>query len=282
MPLISVIIPTFNDWERLWLCVNAILKNEFNRCSVEIIIINNGPPVPSTNITIDERVKLIECKKKGSYSARNLGIINSRGDYLLFTDADCIPSKKWISALYESLEDKKFEIVSGPIKLFSKNKIANVFELYELAFAFDQEFNKKTGLFPTANLGVKREIFYLLGLFDDSQMTGSDFEFCSRYLSIKDKVDFNADAIVYHPARYSLKALLKKRVRTSLKRKSNFKKIYPIHNASQLNHYIKRIKYLYKLTNKNPLKVVMVLMVAILLKLVSKFCNLYGKYLTSK
>jgi len=282
MPLISVIIPTFNDWERLWLCVNAILKNEFNICSVEIIIVNNGPPAPSTNVTIDERITIIECKKKGSYSARNLGIINSRGDYLLFTDADCIPSKKWISALYESLAEKKFDIVSGPIKLFSKNEIANVFELYEFAFAFDQEFNKKIGLFPTANLGVKREIFNLLGLFDDSQLTGSDFEFCSRYIRIKDKLDFNSDAIVYHPARYSLKALLKKRIRTSFKGKSNFKKIYPLRNSSQLNHYIKRIKHLYELTNKKPMKVVMVLMVAISLKLVSKFCNLYGKYLTSK
>ena len=63
----------------------------------EIIIINNDPysELPDWIILPENCVYLLQ-PKPGSYAARNLGILKSKGNILAFTDADCIPCTNWI------------------------------------------------------------------------------------------------------------------------------------------------------------------------------------------
>ncbi|WP_353057092.1 glycosyltransferase family A protein [Microbulbifer sp. VAAF005] len=44
-------------------------------------------------------MKTGKCKKPGSYAARNKGVELAEGDWLIFTDADCLPDSKWIAGI---------------------------------------------------------------------------------------------------------------------------------------------------------------------------------------
>lgn len=91
MPKISVIIPAYNAMNYLPDTLDNLLKQTYN--DFEIIIVNDGS---SDSIEQwfsqlqDRRVKLISQENQGAGLARNTGIINAKGEYLAFLDADDI------------------------------------------------------------------------------------------------------------------------------------------------------------------------------------------------
>lgn len=91
MPKISVIIPAYNAMNYLPDTLDNLLKQTYN--DFEIIIVNDGS---SDSIKQwfsqlqHRRVKLIFQENQGAGIARNTGIINAKGEYLAFLDADDI------------------------------------------------------------------------------------------------------------------------------------------------------------------------------------------------
>ena len=97
MPLISVIIPCYNQGIYIDDAVESVLKQSFQ--DFEIIIINDGS---DDEITLNKlrnyskpKTKIIHTENKGSSSARNIGFKESSGEFIQFLDADDIilPSK---------------------------------------------------------------------------------------------------------------------------------------------------------------------------------------------
>src|SRR5690554_2984846 len=94
---ISVIIPTYKDWERLALCLQALENQSFKPSNFEIIVINNLPgDLPPAAFKLPKNAVLVDEGKPGSYAARNTGIGMAKGEILAFTDSDCIPHKDWL------------------------------------------------------------------------------------------------------------------------------------------------------------------------------------------
>jgi len=90
MPCLSIIIPIYNAEEYLFECLESIQKQ--NEASIEVIMIDDGS-IDSSSLIIegflfDGRFKCYKQTNKGVSSARNLGIKNAQGDYLLFADSD--------------------------------------------------------------------------------------------------------------------------------------------------------------------------------------------------
>ena len=89
--LVSVIIPAFNAEKTIKKCINSIENQNYSK--LEIIIIDDG----STDLTVkvckelacfDKRIKIISIANGGVSRARNIGIENSHGDWIVFVDAD--------------------------------------------------------------------------------------------------------------------------------------------------------------------------------------------------
>src|SRR5690606_33493940 len=98
---ISVIIPTYHDWARLILCVEALKNQSFPQEDFEVLIVNNDPldKVPA-GFPIFPNFSIINEEKPGSYAARNSAIKIAKGEILAFTDSDCIPDKDWLQNAY--------------------------------------------------------------------------------------------------------------------------------------------------------------------------------------
>src|SRR5690554_5645873 len=119
VPIITVIIPTYHDWDRLQLCLNALQNQSLPNNGIEIIVVNNNPYdlVPDT-LYIPSNVKIINEGKPGSYAARNKAVRESQGIFLAFTDSDCIPDKNWLFNALQIFENKNISRIGGKVSIF--------------------------------------------------------------------------------------------------------------------------------------------------------------------
>lgn len=91
MPLISIIIPIYNGEKYLSKCLDSILAQRFT--DFELLLINDGSVDSSLEIcrryaTNDERIRIFDIPNGGVSAARNLGIANAKGEWVMFIDAD--------------------------------------------------------------------------------------------------------------------------------------------------------------------------------------------------
>lgn len=103
MDLISVVVPVYNVEQYLNRCVNSILNQTYK--NIEIILVDDGSPDNSPAICDDlckkyENIKVIHKKNGGLSSARNAGIVASRGEYISFIDSDDFVDRGFIERLY--------------------------------------------------------------------------------------------------------------------------------------------------------------------------------------
>lgn len=90
-PLISVIVPVYNNEKYVNRCIDSILNQ--THTNLEVILVNDGSTDKSFKICEDwakkdQRVKIINQKNAGTSNARNQGIKQATGDYVSFVDND--------------------------------------------------------------------------------------------------------------------------------------------------------------------------------------------------
>ncbi len=87
----SIIIPVYNVEEYLAECIDSILSQDYN--NIQILCINDGSTDNSLKLLEkyakkDRRIKIFSQKNQGQGIARNVGIKNATGDYIMFIDPD--------------------------------------------------------------------------------------------------------------------------------------------------------------------------------------------------
>ena len=91
MPLLSVIIPVYNVEKYLKQCVDSVINQ--NLTDIEVLLVDDGSPDNSPAICDEyaqkyEFIKAIHKENGGLSSARNCGIENASGEYIIFMDSD--------------------------------------------------------------------------------------------------------------------------------------------------------------------------------------------------
>jgi len=125
-PLISVIIPIYNASSSIGRCVNSVLEQTFT--DFELILVDDGSTDDSLfvcqNIALqDKRVVIIHQANQGVSSARNYGIILSRGVWMTFVDADDYLNPQYLEKMLASSANNNDIIVGGYNKIVtSENK----------------------------------------------------------------------------------------------------------------------------------------------------------------
>jgi glycosyltransferase involved in cell wall biosynthesis len=209
---VSVIIPVFNDPERLKTCLLALEQQTYPQNLYEVIVVDNA-----SNESIEELVsKFAQVKptyeaSPSSYAARNKGISLAKGEILAFTDADCIPGLDWIEKGVASLTTSpNCGLVAGRIDIFFRNpEQPTPVELYDsIALKFTQESDVKNQHFSaTANLFTFKHVIDTVGGFDATLKSGGDREWGERVFQAGYKQVYADDACIKHPARHSFSQL---------------------------------------------------------------------------
>jgi GT2 family glycosyltransferase len=216
-PFASIIIPTYDDRDRLRLCLSALMIQTIPPDQFEVIVIDNGSTEDIEGLAneFQGRVVYLNELKKGSYAARNKGLSVAKGAIIGFTDSDCIPDIHWIENGIKALSNSDAGIIGGEINLFALDPAKpNSAELYDQLFGFNQSDKiKKRHYTVTANLFTYRKIFELNGNFDETLMSGGDSEWCRRAYQKGVKIQFDPATLIAHPARSSVQELKQKAVR---------------------------------------------------------------------
>lgn len=211
---VSVIIPVFNDMERLQLCLLALEKQTYPQNCYEIIVVDNGSDESLENAVKQfERVSLAYCSSPGSYAARNRGIALAKGEILAFTDADCIPAPNWLeTGVKRLLATPNCGLVAGKIELFFQDSDRpTAVELYDSVTFFNQkQYVEEHKYGATANLFTYKSVFERVGLFNSQLKSGGDKEWGSKVFAGGYSSVYADETRVAHPARYSFGQMYRK------------------------------------------------------------------------
>ena len=210
---VSIIIPTYKDWDRLSLCLNSLNEQSYSHDLFEIIVVNNytADKIPK-GYFIPDNCKVIVEEKPGSYAARNTGIARSSGSIIGFTDSDCIADRDWIANGVRFLESNNdCDRIAGRINLYYHSKKLTEAELYEKIYAFNQDiYVSQDGTGVTGNLFSYKHVFDRVGLFKEDLLSGGDYEWSIRARDAGYKIKYAENAIINHPARRNISELITK------------------------------------------------------------------------
>lgn len=194
-PLVSVIVPTYNNAKLITKCVNSILNQNFNK--FELILVDDCSKDNTLDILKkfkDKRLKLLKTpKNSGSALARNIGIDNSKGKYIFFIDGDCIASQNWIKEGLRIFKKERCLGVEGKIYYVSKN--------YKPTASDDTVYVNKGGGFLTGNIAYTKEILKKVNGFDKNLIRMQDRDLGLK-VSKHGKISFSSKMIVTHQKFY--------------------------------------------------------------------------------
>lgn len=135
MPKFSIIVPVYNVEKYIKKCLDSVFAQTLK--DFEVIVINDGTKDKSIELIKNYDVKIINQKNQGLSAARNRGVKESRGEYLLFLDSDDYLEKDTLKELNESFKNNP-DIVRFQIReVYEDGKVINYQEI---------PFNNKNGV----------------------------------------------------------------------------------------------------------------------------------------
>lgn len=189
--LVSVIIPVYNRENTIGRAIDSVLCQTYS--SLELIIVDDG----STDGTVkrikeynDNRIKLI-CSEKhgGANQARNIGMMNAKGEYIAFQDSDdeWLPDK--LSIQLNFMRDSGFQASYCAYNLY-ENGVISTFphdyadeEKYQCRLC---EVLAKYNVIGTPTLVIGREVLDLMKheWFDPLMPRFQDYDFVIRMAQV--------------------------------------------------------------------------------------------------
>lgn len=155
---VSVILPVRNRRDLLGATLDALDDQDFRE--FEVVVVDDG----STDGTVElvqQRAEsnpdlhLVRSGGTGAVGARRLGISESTGEIIAFTDSDCVPDPGWLQAGVAAI-DSGAGLVNG---LTMPARAVGPFE--RTMCSIDD------GLYPTCNLFLRRGLYERFGGFDE-------------------------------------------------------------------------------------------------------------------
>ena len=111
--LLSIVIPVYNVQDYIGKCLNS-LKTSDNR--VEILVVDDGSPDGSCEVIKNHEknypnIHYIKKENGGVSSARNLGIVLSKGKYVTFVDGDDFVDEQYLPKIMEYIQTLDFDLL---------------------------------------------------------------------------------------------------------------------------------------------------------------------------
>lgn len=112
--LISVIVPVYNAETYIERCIESMLNQSYEY--FELILVNDGSIDNSLEIckefaSKDNRIVVLDRPNGGPSAARNMGLSNMRGKYVVFADSDDYVSPNYLENLYLAAKQGQYDIV---------------------------------------------------------------------------------------------------------------------------------------------------------------------------
>ena len=215
-PKFSIVIPNYNSSDTIVLCLDSIFKMDY--INYEVVVVDDKSTDNSVSIIekykaqYKNQVKLIKLEKKaGAAGARNIGVKNSRGEIIMFTDADVINFQGTLAIADRFIrlhkEASAFVGIFSP-ELIHKNFLSNYKHLY-LCYYFIKQDDYLTTL-NTSLTFIKKNVFEKVGGFNSQLgVIGEDVELGTRLVKNGYKIRLCRELSMEHLKSYNLRNFVK-------------------------------------------------------------------------
>lgn len=205
-PKVSIIIPIFNPGEYFKKCLDSVVNQTLKE--IEIICIDDGSDDGSLDILEsyaknDSRFNILHQQNSGAGAARNKGIENSNGEFILFLDSDDWIENDICEKLYNHASNLDVDLVLFDVIWYFKNsnEMISYFEENEFnedykTFVFNQDFIRNKIMEPS--LGVIWSKFYKSSFIKQNNIKFSTYKIYNDVV-FHFKTILSANKIAYLP-----------------------------------------------------------------------------------
>lgn len=196
IPLISVIIPTFNRKEKVVGAVESVLQQDYD--NFELIVVDDGSTDGTKEYLEGEfkNIKVIRQENKGVSGARNLGIKESKGEYIAFLDSDDRWLADKLSRQISYMQEKLGYDICHTEEIWYRNGVrVNPMKKHQDCAADLFNTSLKICVISTSSAIIKKTVFDDVGLYDESMVACEDYDLWLR-ITAKYKVLFLAKKLV--------------------------------------------------------------------------------------
>jgi glycosyltransferase involved in cell wall biosynthesis len=214
-PQASVIVPSYNSQATIVQCLQALQSQE-TAFSYEIVVVDSSNDGTSDLILSRfPSIKLIRLPQRTLPGpARNLGVRETVGDILAFTDADCVPERRWLAKMVDEHNNSDCSAVGGAVlNALPLNPVAWGGYLLEFSERLPSLPKRFVDILPTCNVSYKRRIFERYGLFPEDIWPSEDHIFSWYLMQAGEPLLFNPAIQVHHIFRPHLGAFLQHQIR---------------------------------------------------------------------
>lgn len=215
MKKLSVIIPTYNVERYIRYTLKTLLSN--HEKAFEVIVVDDGSTDNTVKVIEDIMVgntniefKLIKKRNGGVSSARNRGLAEASGKYVMFLDGDDYVTSHLISRIYCGINSQEQEV---DIICWDHKRVSDYAQT--IIDKSSCEFELLTGLDVFRNMLVKKNMIIFMGTaaykkcfltdnklqFTEGCMSGEDTEFVCKALSHARRVLYTRDILTYYVQR---------------------------------------------------------------------------------
>ncbi len=202
-PKVSVVIPAFNAQQTIVHAIQAVLAQTYPG-DIEVIVVDDGSTDRTAEIVQSFReVKYVRQDNAGPASARNKGSSVGRGQFIFFTDSDCIAHRNWIEKILKGFTDDQISVVCGSYGIANPQSMLARLIHREILYRHQFLMPRFPKAFGSYNFCVRRSVFAEAGGFDETyrRASGEDNDLSYRILKKGGRIYFAKDALVdhYHP-----------------------------------------------------------------------------------
>ncbi|HLE26384.1 MAG TPA: glycosyltransferase [Thermodesulfobacteriota bacterium] len=203
-PFFSIIIPTYNRPIQLRNCLHSLTLLDYPRNCFEVIVVNDGGET-SPEAVVDPfhnqiNLSFITHTQAGPAAARNSGAGKAMGEFLAFTDDDCMADPDWLKTLAARFKEATDCIIGGrTINHLTNNIYSTTSQLIlDVVYGHYNAKPNQSRFFASNNMALPAHLYFTIGGFDPNFTTSEDREFCNRCLHLRFKMIYEPKAIIYH------------------------------------------------------------------------------------
>ena len=216
-PFVSVVVGFRNEERYIEECIESLLRLDYPQDSYEIIIVDGMSTDRTRELVQKYPVRFLLNERKNVAAARNLGVQNSMGDFVAFTDGDCKADPLWLKTLVTEMKNAPEDVacVGGPNLIFDTDPVFGrvVGHAQETFLGSGGSAQSKNSLkkhyvssLPNCNAMYKKNTIIEAGYFDERFVVGQDGDLNYRINKKGYKFLYIPEAIVLHHRRGTLKS----------------------------------------------------------------------------
>jgi len=233
-PLVSFVIPMYNESQNITGCLDAILTQDYPQDKIEILVVDGMSSDGSREkvlayVNNHQNIRLLDNPDRLTPKGLNIGVKHARGEVIIILGAHTKIKRDFVRLNIHYMQEKGVPCVGGTQinigKTYIQQAIGHVMgSPFGITSAPYRYRRRECFVDTVVYAAYKRELFDEVGYFDEDCMVSEDAEFNWRVRKAGHRIFYSPRIVTYYVPRENLPKLIKQFFRYGILRVNVFKK----------------------------------------------------------